>query len=140
MKKNIVNSFIVMVIVVCCFAFLWGCLFVVKETLYSEEKIKKQPSGDSTIPINGMVSFNTYIRPRVQFAHDKHIEVLHDKGCTVCHPRDKNDKDNIIYTFPKKMDDTNRTTVMDSYHAACMDCHDKMKVGTSACGECHIRR
>lgn len=91
--------------------------------------------------IDGLKQFGGLERPTVIFYHDLHTIALaeQDKDCLACHP--KNDT-NLSLKF-KRVDDTDKQSVMDIYHDNCIACHQQLrkaevKSGPVTCGECHI--
>jgi hypothetical protein len=86
--------------------------------------------------------FGELKRPPVLFQHDKHTKKLAAEGCEACHPR-KNG--NLSFSFPINRDERSARTLMDSIHAACIDCHTKRagerkESGPVTCGECHSEK
>ena len=84
--------------------------------------------------------FQDLKRPPVRFYHDRHARALGADGCEACHPRDAAGK--IIYSFPIKENTRSAETLMNSYHNACIGCHNKRRIegkssGAVTCGECH---
>ena len=85
--------------------------------------------------------FKELDRPPVKFNHDKHARTLEKDGCTLCHPKDKDEK--LLFTFPKERDESDKDALMNAYHDACVDCHQEKadageKGGPVTCGECHL--
>jgi len=85
--------------------------------------------------------FKELDRPPVKFNHDKHARTLEKDGCTLCHPKDKDEK--LLFTFPKERDESTKEALMNAYHDACVDCHQEKgdageKAGPVTCGECHL--
>jgi hypothetical protein len=92
------------------------------------------------ITIESMTAFGKLEKPPVEFLHDAHTEALARKklDCTACHPT----KNNRIYSKFKRLEDTNRTEVMNTYHKGCIACHGEMtlaheKTGPVDCDDCH---
>jgi len=90
--------------------------------------------------IESMKAFGKLERPAVVFFHDKHTDALEkkNKDCTTCHLKEK---DRLSPKF-MRLEDAERQTVMDIFHANCMACHNetkaaKEKSGPVVCGECH---
>jgi hypothetical protein len=84
--------------------------------------------------------FDDVQRPPVKFHHQLHAEALKDKGCSACHPANK---DGILdYAYPKPCAKENKESLMRAYHDACIGCHKEPVEGTKpgpvTCGECHI--
>ncbi len=85
--------------------------------------------------------FKDLDRPPVKFNHDKHARTLEKDGCTLCHPRDTDEK--LLFTFPKERDESDKDALMNAYHDTCVDCHQEKvdageKGGPVTCGECHL--
>ena len=75
--------------------------------------------------------FGEIERPPVKFYHDKHAIALEDDGCNVCHPKDEKEK--LLFTFPKERDEKSEDALMNSYHDSCIGCHnEKLDVGEKA--------
>ncbi len=92
------------------------------------------------ITIDSIKVFGDLERSEVAFLHDKHTDTLEkkNKDCMTCH---LSEKDRLVFKF-KRLQDTDRQTVMDIYHANCIECHkdtiaSKEKSGPVVCGECH---
>jgi len=90
--------------------------------------------------LDTMKEFGALERPAVLFLHDKHTEVLakKKKDCKTCH-LDENDQ--LSPKF-KRLKNTDRQIVMDTYHTQCIACHKDEtdpdgKRGPVECGECH---
>ncbi len=102
----------------------------------------KGPRAD-LIMIDSMRQFGALEKPPVEFLHDAHTRALADrhKDCTACHlTQDK--RTSIKF---KRMEDTDRTSVMNVYHKECISCHGEMRAaGTEAgpveCNECHAEK
>jgi Class III cytochrome C family len=94
------------------------------------------------ITIDGLKAFGTLQRPAVLFHHDKHTQALakQNKDCSACH---ETVKDRLALKF-KRLEDTDKQTVMNTYHDNCIACHKKSKAlgqksGPVTCGQCHVR-
>ncbi len=138
MKKKF-NVFMLATGIGVCFFLLLGEMGAIR----SEEKVKK--SVEPPIAISGADSFKKLERPLVQFYHDRHTVALEKEGCGVCHPQDEEDEESFVFEYPKKRDEKNKKTLMDSYHESCIGCHNQRakkgkKTGVTTCGECHIRK
>ena len=84
--------------------------------------------------------FQDLKRPPVRFYHDRHARALGADGCEACHPKDAAGE--LIYSFPIKENSRTPETLMNSYHNACIGCHNKRRIegkssGAVTCGECH---
>jgi hypothetical protein len=94
------------------------------------------------IVIDGLKAFGDLERPAVMFHHDKHTEVLagQNKDCSTCH---ETVKDKLSPKF-KRVQDSDKETVMEIYHGQCIGCHKESKApnkqsGPETCGECHVQ-
>jgi hypothetical protein len=97
------------------------------------------------ITINTLKSFGDLERKEVPFFHDAHTDALNkiNKSCDTCHlTREILGKEGMSFKF-KRLEDTGRQEVMDTYHTGCIACHKEM-AGTGnksgpveECGECH---
>ncbi len=93
------------------------------------------------IIIDVLKNFRDLEQPPVVFLHDLHTNALveQNKDCASCH---LSEKDLQSPKF-KRLTDTSRQEVMDTYHNDCMQCHQEMQTaGVKAgpvekCGECH---
>ena len=95
------------------------------------------------IKIDAMSGFGKLKKPAVEFLHDTHTQTLSqkNKNCRTCH---LDDNGGISLKF-MRITDTDRTTVMNVYHQACISCHGELKVsgektGPVECDECHIEK
>ncbi len=95
------------------------------------------------ININLMTIFGKLEKSPVQFLHDAHTKALAQKNlsCDTCHIT-KNDR---IHSKFKRLEDTNRTEVMNVYHEGCISCHGEMtiakeKTGPIDCDDCHSEK
>ena len=86
-------------------------------------------------------------RPAPLFDHEKHTNYDQVK-CGVCHHHaDKNGKrvddenqDAVKCAQCHKPAPADKTTrLLRAYHQACKSCHEKVKKGPIACGECHVK-
>jgi hypothetical protein len=92
------------------------------------------------ITIDYLKTFGTLERPAVVFLHDKHTAALElkNKDCTTCHlPQDSQ-----LSTKFKRLQDNDKTEVMDIFHTQCIACHrqtaaNREKSGPVSCGGCH---
>lgn len=87
-------------------------------------------------------SLKTLERAPVLFPHDVHTAALTNEGCQVCHP---DEKGTFAFSFPKKREVNTRKAFMNSFHDACITCHNQRKSaghesGPVTCGECHADR
>jgi len=85
--------------------------------------------------------FKELERAPVKFNHDKHARSLEKDGCTLCHP--KNEDEKLLFTFPKERNERDKDALMNSYHDTCIACHQEKsdageKGGPVTCGECHV--
>ena len=80
---------------------------------------------DNKISIAHTEIFGKLQRPQVIFDHKKHAEAYKTKGCTECHP--VNDKNELIFNFPKEVKGKSAKAVMKAFHDECIDCHKKEK-------------
>lgn len=111
------------------------------------------------IQIDTLKKFGDLSKPEVVFLHDLHTRTLQEMGkdCTACHLSKerplkipgtfKDAVENIDPLSPKfkRLEDTARREVMDTYHTFCIQCHTDMKAkgqlsGPVTCGECHKPR
>ncbi|NQU09774.1 cytochrome c3 family protein [bacterium] len=86
-------------------------------------------------------AFTELKRAPVKFDHDRHTATLGGEGCDGCHP--KNDKGEVLFTFPKVRDEADADSLMNSFHQACIGCHkeraaEAKKAGPTDCGDCHV--
>lgn len=84
--------------------------------------------------------FGKLERPQVIFDHKIHEEAYKKDGCTTCHP--VNDKNKLIFDFPKKIKGKGEKAVMNAFHDECIGCHkqsagEKKKTGPVTCNDCH---
>ncbi len=93
------------------------------------------------IVIDTLRQFGSLQRPAVAFLHDAHTRALarKQKDCQECHLAD--DKGTRSLKF-KRLADSGRQAVMDTYHLACIGCHRETRAagekrGPQTCGECH---
>ncbi|MFH0727495.1 MAG: cytochrome c3 family protein [Pseudomonadota bacterium] len=92
------------------------------------------------IRIDALTLFGKLEKPPVEFLHDAHTRALAKKNrdCTTCH---LSDNDRFSPKF-KRLKDTDKLTVMNLYHEACISCHGEMrtageKTGPVECNDCH---
>lgn len=98
-------------------------------------------------------------RPPVEFPHDKHTDVMKDRGedCTICHPLGQDEVLSLLYQrapgadapdateAASKASNASSVSVEDLkaiYHEHCLDCHKTLAdegepTGPVTCGECH---
>lgn len=100
------------------------------------------------IIIDDMTVFGKLEKPPVIFLHEPHTKALAGKNqsgeklvCSSCHLM----KDGKLSPKFKRVEDFNKTTVMNLYHDECIGCHGEMKKtkeisGPIECGECHTRK
>jgi hypothetical protein len=109
----------------------------------SEKEVTKR---EDVIFIDTLKNFEDIQRPPAVFLHDLHTDALQkkNKDCKTCHLFDK-DKNRILYKF-KRVEDTDKTTLIDNYHKNCIDCHTNKKferqnekTGPITCNECHVK-
>jgi len=113
-------------------------VYTVEATLRVKEPPKIKP--ENKIAIAHTEIFGKLERPQVIFNHGKHEEAYKKEGCNTCHP--VNDKNKLIFDFPKKVKGKGKTAVMKAFHDECIDCHkkrnsEKQKSGPLICGDCH---
>ena len=109
--------------------------------------VADKPTGDSMVGgadliiIDSMKALGPLERPPVAFFHSRHTEALAkiSRDCSVCHLAD--DKGRLSPKF-KRLSDTDRQAVNDTYHINCIACHreltdKKLKSGPQTCGGCH---
>lgn len=111
-------------------------VYTVEATLRVKEPPKIKP--ENKIAIARTEIFGKLERPQVIFNHGKHEEAYKTEGCTACHP----EKDGqVIFDFPMNLKKRDKTSVMNAYHDACIECHKKSakkeKTGPVNCGDCH---
>ena len=104
--------------------------------------VKKQINAarDNKISIAHTEIFGTLQRPQVVFDHKKHEEAYKKEGCMTCHP--VNDKNKLIFNFPKKIKGKGKKAVIKAFHDECIECHkksvkEKKKTGPVTCNDCH---
>ena len=100
-----------------------------------------EPLPADLLIIDGLQKFGALERPPVAFYHDAHTTALakQDKSCDTCHL--KQDK-GLSYKY-RRLENTDKTTVMNIYHNNCIACHeDTLKSGLASgpvtCGGCHL--
>lgn len=111
---------------------------VTKGPVSAEEKARQLVERPIFITVPEI--FEELERAPVKFYHDKHAITLKEEGCDVCHPKDE--KENLIFTYPKERDEKNQEDLMNAYHDNCIGCHNERleagkKAGAVTCGECH---
>jgi len=113
-----------------------GMVYTAGEPVPAKEVVKP----DNKIAIAHSEIFGKLERPQVIFNHKKHEEAFKNEGCNTCHP--VNDKEKLLFNFPKKIEKKDRKSVMNAYHDQCIDCHkkqraEKKKSGPVICADCH---
>lgn len=98
-------------------------------------------AGADLIVIDTLKAMGPLERPPVVFFHSRHTEALAriDRDCSTCHLADE--KGRLSPKF-KRLADTDRQTVADTYHLNCIACHRELdepeqKSGPQTCGGCH---
>ncbi len=98
-------------------------------------------TGADLIMIDAMKSMGPMERPPVAFFHSRHTEALAkiNRDCSVCHMADEKGRLSPKY---KRLADTDRQAVTDTYHINCIACHRELagpgqKSGPQTCGGCH---
>ena len=132
---------------------LWSFALVHSESL---PKVAPPRTGMLPIVLDHKGSSPSLERSPVEFNHDKHTAALKQgdmKDCGTCHRLTRRAASAVapevqVFEFPKEaVDWTDKTSVMNGYHAACAGCHAKRasegkKCGPQIglCGSCHVRR
>ncbi len=125
---------------VCIFSVALICLFCTR--LFGIEQISENSSQlrPDLIIIDCMKGFGPLEKPPVEFLHDAHTEALKKKNqdCNACH---LTEKERLSPKF-KRLQDTDRKSVMNLYHKECITCHGDMKLsgekaGPVECDDCH---
>lgn len=90
-------------------------------------------------------AFETFKRPAVPFMHDEHNEKAGLDGCLPCH-HDGMEDGEFVEADPMKCSDCHEAKPTDgsmnlkmAYHKQCIQCHEDVKKGPVACGECHVK-
>ena len=98
-------------------------------------------TGADLIVIDSMKAMGPLERPPVAFFHSRHTEALAriNRDCSACHMADE--KGRLSPKF-KRLVDTDRQAVTDTYHVNCIACHRELagpnqKSGPQTCGACH---
>ncbi len=86
--------------------------------------------------------FKELERAPVKFNHDKHARSAGKGWLHPCHPRTKMKSSSL--PFPRNGTRRDKDALMNSYHDACIGCHQEQadageKAGPVTCGECHRR-
>ena len=97
------------------------------------------------LSIDTLKTFGPLERGPVEFFHDKHTLALEKTGkdCTACHLKEeKADRLSIKYM---RLAETDKTAMMDLYHANCIACHNQMmsegrETGPVVCAGCHAKQ
>jgi mono/diheme cytochrome c family protein len=89
--------------------------------------------------IDTMKAFGPLERPPVAFFHSRHTEALAkiNRDCSVCHMADE--KGRLSPKF-KRLTDTDRQTVSDTYHINCIACHRELAGSGSEKRSTNLRR
>ena len=116
---------------------------VLTATAMVDETTPAQARRADLILIDGLKTFRALERPAVPFLHDKHTQAVAKQGrdCRACHEMAAA---KLILKF-KRLEDTDRRTVMDIYHDQCIACHKESSgpdtaTGPVTCGECHLKK
>ena len=123
-------------------------LFMVAVFLFSVGAVSTEMSGDGPldtgadlIMIDAMKAMGPLERPPVAFFHSRHTEALAkiSRDCSACHLADGKGRLSPKYM---RVEDTDRQSVMDTYHINCIACHRELagpgqKSGPLTCGGCH---
>ena len=115
-----------------------GMVYTVGETVPVKEPPIMKP--DNRISIAHTEIFGKLERPQVIFNHKKHEEAFKKEGCNSCHP--VNDKQKLLFDFPKQVKGKGEKAVMNAFHDECIECHKQMgrenkKTGPVVCAACH---
>ena len=102
------------------------------------DAVQKAPD---VLYIDGLKAFGNLERLPVPFMHDKHTTALSKEGkdCSACHLKRKDGKRSLKF---KRLSDASKDQVMETYHLACIRCHeqalsDGKASGPITCGQCH---
>lgn len=136
----------------CALILVGGALGALSSRGEQEHSSAKDGPSSGAVITNAVVMRSAFItipplfkeldRAPVLFAHDLHTRALKEEGCGACHPK----KDGgFTFAFPIKKDERSAKRLMNSFHDACIDCHDKraskgQKTGPVTCGECHSQK
>lgn len=119
---------------------IWGIQAFGTETRTED---KTGSSRADIIFIGSMAVLGELERPSVPFKHDQHTTAISEQGkdCTACHIQ----KENSLSLSFKRIENTDRQTVMDIYHDNCIACHketaaSRNKSGPVECGGCHVEK
>jgi len=102
-----------------------------------------EPRADM-IMIDSLKAFGKLEEAPVAFFHDQHTEALKKQGkdCSACH---QTDKERLSTKF-KRVADSDKASVKETYHANCIGCHKEMKsqgleTGPTdvSCRSCHSK-
>jgi len=83
-------------------------------------------------------------RPLVEFNHKLHAENKLD--CSRCHHdfdaflNNRGGEGQTCDSCHRKNADDDQPSLKDAFHSQCKTCHESMKEGPVACGECHVRK
>jgi len=100
-------------------------------------------SQEDTIVLNHK-EIGKHQRPLVEFNHKNHAENKLD--CTRCHhdfdayQNNRGGEGQTCDSCHKKKDEDGVLALKDAFHFQCRCCHENMKTGPVACGECHVRK
>ncbi len=101
---------------------------------------EEKPLQADLLIIDGLKEFGELERPPVAFPHDAHTTAMakQDKTCETCHIKKET---GASFKF-KRLENGDKTAVMDLYHNNCITCHeDTLKSGLASgpvtCGGCH---
>lgn len=116
-----------------------GCFFNTSISGSIPAEVSSQQRADVII-IDSLVLFGRLEKSPVEFLHDLHTQALapKNKDCNTCHLS----KNQGIFPKFKRLEDTDRTLVMNIYHTGCISCHGEMnlaqeKTGPIDCDGCH---
>lgn len=100
-------------------------------------------TGNDVLLIEHREIFGSLERPPVLFDHGLHERALKAEGCGACHH--ETEGGNLIFAHIFVVMPKEKSAVRDSYHAACVSCHEERiqkgkDHGPVTCGECHDKR
>ena len=116
-----------------------GMVYTAGEPVPAKELTIVKP--DNKVSIAHAEVFGKLERPQVIFDHKKHEEAAKNEGCSACHP--VNEKQKLLFDFPKKVSGKGKKAVMNAYHDECIGCHKQKKIehkksGPVICADCHL--